>query len=227
LDDPDIELIPIDFFLYSKRTANGDYILVDRLIEQAVSGPHDASFCRLAIFAFNLANSGTWRNSLWPDGQVAGWANQLIREVAWERRGWHRHAFEKLFLLRFLRDHVKGTDGTLRKMRNNYWFMLSVYGIFDGPKSEPINLEAETWAEDAIQLSWDRLIFDGAVSDRDDLGVLSEAFLDKEIYKLLGCDKDLGLRLAMRAAAKYSGARMMSRFKQLRDLGVMAGREAA
>jgi hypothetical protein len=227
LNDPAIELIPMDFFLYSKPAADDDYILVDQLVERAVNRPLDLPFFRLAIFAFHLANSGTWRKSLWPNGHVAGWANKLIREIAWQRGAWRRHAFERSSLLTFLREHVEATDGTLRKMRNNYWFMLSVNGIFEGRQSDPINLEPESWGEDAIQLFWDRLIFDGVVAERDDLRVLPDTFLEHEIYKLLGCDREFGLRLAMRAARTYSGPRMASRFDQLRELGVLPGRRAA
>lgn len=80
ISDRDRQLIPMNFFLYSIPGLKEDYILVDQLVDVAMT-PYDGEFAQLALFAFHLANSGTWRNSPWPDGKVAGWANDFNSRI--------------------------------------------------------------------------------------------------------------------------------------------------
>jgi hypothetical protein len=76
--DPDRELIPLNFFLCTTPRLNNDFVMVDRLVERAIV-PYDADFAKLSFFAFNLAMSGSWLRTKWPDGKVAGWANEFVR----------------------------------------------------------------------------------------------------------------------------------------------------
>jgi hypothetical protein len=66
----------MNFFLYSIRGVNEDYLLVDQLVDAAMD-PYNQQFAQLALFSFHMANSGKWRNSYWPDGKVAGWAKRI------------------------------------------------------------------------------------------------------------------------------------------------------
>src|SRR5215216_5684204 len=65
ITDPDRQLIPMNFFLYSAAGNDDDFILVDRLVEISLERSYDKRFAQLALFAFHLANSGHWRNSKW------------------------------------------------------------------------------------------------------------------------------------------------------------------
>src|ERR1700686_4471131 len=87
IGDSDQELLAINFFLYSMRGINEDFVLVDKLVDCAFEA-YSADFSRLALFALHVASSGNWHRSKWPDGRVAGWANELIRTVAWNTGKW-------------------------------------------------------------------------------------------------------------------------------------------
>src|SRR5205823_5648884 len=99
----------------------------------------------------NLANSGNWRGSEWPDGRVAGWANMLIRDFAWRNGSWSNSAFEKQSLITFIEQNVEGTDNTVRKIRNNYRFMLERADILIDGKIQPPDF-ATLWVIRAPQL---------------------------------------------------------------------------
>jgi len=62
-----------------------------------------------------LAASGNWHHSKWPDGRVAGWANELIRAIAWKAGQWKNEAFTEGALKSFLDERIDG--GKLRKER--------------------------------------------------------------------------------------------------------------
>src|SRR5258708_35117118 len=105
IGDKDRELIPMNFFLYSVLGAKEDYILVDQLVD-AATDPYSQQFAQLALFSFHLANSGKWRNSLWLDGRVAGWANEFIL-AAWSKDDWAEEAFADDQLLAFVKRRVE------------------------------------------------------------------------------------------------------------------------
>src|SRR4051812_22936335 len=56
IGDQDLELIPMNFFLYSMPTIRDDFILIDGLVELACRHPYDIQFAKFALFAFHLAN---------------------------------------------------------------------------------------------------------------------------------------------------------------------------
>jgi hypothetical protein len=90
--------------------------------------------------------------------------------------------------------------------------------IVDGSFQEP-NFR-DTWYVDAVQLFWDRSIFDGKLSATSNQAAFEEAFLDEEIYKLLACDKEQGITFARAAFREYSKNRRAERAKQLSKLRV-------
>jgi hypothetical protein len=214
LRDNNIDLIPIDFFLYSKKESANDYLLVDTFVELALDRPYDSQFAKLAVFDFHLANSGNWRGSEWPDGSVAGWANVLVRDLAWKGGAWTNSVFEKQRLLEFFEEHVEGVHDTRRKMRNNYRFMLEHAGLLIDGKIQPTNV-ATLYAISAPQLFWDRQIFDGKLRSSSPQSEYEDLFLKHEVYKLLNCGRDQGQALAKSAFRDYSKTRLKERFKQI------------
>jgi hypothetical protein len=111
IQDADLELIPINFFLHSMHGLNDDFIVVDRLVDRTFVA-YDADFAKLALFAFHLAMSGSWRHSKWPDGKVAGWANDFVRRVAWNGGRWSSAAFTKQSLKKYLEEAIDGKSVT-------------------------------------------------------------------------------------------------------------------
>jgi len=219
------QLIPMNFFLYSHPGIKDDFILVDRLVEIAAGQPYNDQFARLALFAFHLANSGSWRNSKWPDGRVVGWANELIRVVAWKDGAWTDSAFETDSLNKFIERNIDGEPITKRKVLTNYRYMLESAGILVDGNLEPLNLR-ERWFIDAVELFWDRQVFDGSLPAGASATIFEKLFFDHEIYKPLGCEEAQGRAFVRAAWPEYSKDRREHRFEQLRGLRD-AGRIAA
>jgi hypothetical protein len=121
--DRDRQLIPMNFFLYSNPGVTDDFILVDQLVDAAFD-PYNEQFAQLALFAFHVANSGGWRNSPWIDGAVAGWANELIRTVAWLKDDWAEGSFSEEALGKFIDSRMDAQPVTKRKVLTNYRYML-------------------------------------------------------------------------------------------------------
>jgi hypothetical protein len=215
IGNSDLELIPMNFFLYSKEGIEQDYILVDRLVERSIE-PYDKDFAELALFAFHLANSGTWRQSKWRDGAVAGWANALIRELAWRNDTWTSDIFQERPLASFLGQHLEGTSGTRRKVLTNYRYMLRSAGVLVRGKIQPVDRDIK-WRIDATQLFWDRQLFDGLLSPSSNRKSFETSYLDHEIYKLLRCSEEQGRAFVAGAFRDYS-ERLANRVKQVRGL---------
>jgi hypothetical protein len=75
---------------------------------------------------------------------------------------WTEGAFQGRDLERFIRSRIDGERVTKRKVLTNYatCWRAPVFCSVDSHSLYPANLD---WAVDAIQLFWDRQIFDGAL----------------------------------------------------------------
>jgi hypothetical protein len=212
----------MNFFLYSVPGEKDDYLLVDQLVDAAMD-PYDLQFGRLALFAFHMANSGKWRKSQWPDGKVAGWANELIL-AAWDRDDWAADAFSDKQLFEFIQRHLDAEEVTQRKVFTNYRYMLKSAGVLSAARLQPQDLR-QRWLIDAILLFWDRGIFDGLLKATSNLGALESALIDDEIYKLIRCNKDQCRTFARAAFPEFAGGQGLDRARQLqrlRDAGAIA-----
>lgn len=222
IGDSDRELIPMNFFLYSVLGTTEDYLLVDQLVD-AAADPYNAQFAQLALFSFHLANSGKWRKSPWHDGRVAGWANDFIL-TAWDRDDWTEEAFSDERLFAFIERRVDAEPVTQRKVFTNYRYLLKSAGVLDEERLQPNNLR-QRWFVDAVQLFWDREIFDGGLNSSAGLRTLETALIDKDVYKLLRCSKDQCRVFARAAFAEFSQGQAVERATQLqtlRDAGAIA-----
>jgi hypothetical protein len=102
--------------------------------------------------------------------------------------------------------------------------MLRSAGVLDDAGLRPNNLR-QRWLVDAVQLFWDREIFDGSLSAMAGLRVLEGTLIDKEIYKLLRCSKDQCTIFARAAFAEFSQGQALDRAREiekLRDAGAIA-----
>jgi hypothetical protein len=222
--DNDRQLIPLNFFLHSLRGVKEDRVLVDRLVEAAVERRYNKDFAQLALFAFHLARSGHWRGSKWPDGRVAGWANDFISDVAGRKGSWNSAAFHETRLTEFLEEKLDAEPVTRRKVFTNYQFMLESAGVLVDGKLQPPNY-AQRWYLDAVQLFWDRHFLDGHLPPGGTSRTLEEAFFDGQIYKLLNCDETQArvfVRTAMREYLPRMLASRVGQLQALRDAGAIA-----
>jgi hypothetical protein len=223
ISDGDRQLIPMNFFLYSREGIEDDFILVDQLVDVSMD-PYGPQFAQLALFAFHLANSGSWRNSQWSDGRVAGWANELIRDVAWLKDDWAGGAFAEDALSKFIERRIEGEPVTKRKVLTNYRYMLESAGVLVGGELQPIDLR-QRWFIDAVQLFWDRQIFDQALPATASRTILEDSLIEHEVYKLLRCDKKQCQAFARAAFGEYSqgqGAERIAQVNTLKGLGLIA-----
>jgi hypothetical protein len=212
LEDRYRELIPLDFFLFSTRGTNDDYVLPDELVRQSLMTPYSRTFDLLALFAFHFAQSGTWRKAICDDGRVAGWSNEFIRQNVWQDNAWQRAALGDECILGFIASRVEGTDKTHTKMFTNYRHMLRVSGVFEGFTADPIDLQPEQWGAKACMIAWDRMMYRGDLDTVPNRDELLSAFLQEEIYKLFGCSKKFGLEIARDAAGEYVNLGAVNRF---------------
>jgi len=222
INDHDLELIPMNFFLYSMPGNDNDFVLADTLGECAIQRPYSTDFAKLSLFAFHLANSGSWRQSKWADGGVAGWANLFIRKSAWDHDSWSSGAFQDEFLEKFIEEHVHGKS--THKVFTNYRFMLRSAGVIVDGKLQTFDF-TERWFIDAVQLFWDRHTFDGFLREGSNLADYRASFFDQGIHRLLACGKEQADAFIAFAFREYSNSRMAQCFDQIRNLkrdGVIA-----
>lgn len=221
--DGDRQLIPLNFFLHSIQGVNEDFVLVDQLVDAAAS-PYSDQFAQLALFAFHLADSGTWRGTKWPDGKVAGWANELIRDVAWMGDDWVGGAFGEAALTAFINDRIDAEPVTKRKVFTNYRYMLHSAGVLVDDALQPQDLR-QRWFIDAVLLFWDRQILDGKLPATANSRALEDALLTNEIFKLLRCNQDQCIAFARAAFPEFFPAQAQDRatqIRELRDAGLIA-----
>ncbi|WP_315766871.1 MULTISPECIES: hypothetical protein [unclassified Bradyrhizobium] len=221
--DRDRQLIPLNFFLYNAPANPEDLVLVDRLVDAAIERPYNVDFAQLALFAFHLAQSGTWRHTRWPNGQVAGWANELVRE-SWTEGRWSAGAFTEAALTEYFESALDAEAVTRRKVFTNYRFMLRSAGVLKGDELQAPNY-AQRWYIDAVELFWDRQYFEGNVIRGASSRVLEEVFFDHEAYKLLNCDEAQAKVFTRVAAREYLPTILAARHDQieiLRTRGVLA-----
>jgi hypothetical protein len=224
VSDINRQLIPMNFFLYSVPGPTDDYLLVDQFVEVALDSAYGPEFSQLSLFVFHQANSGRWKNSPWPDGRVAGWANDYIREISSSKGAWPNRAFDEGAIADFLDSRIDAEPVTKRKMLTNYRYMLHSAGVLVNDELQSENLR-QRWHVDAVQVFWDRLVFDSAVPANAKGSMLEEVLIDNEVFKLLRCDKDQCRAFARAAYAEFSdgqGAARVSQIDQLRIRGMVA-----
>jgi hypothetical protein len=210
--DRDRQLIALNFFLCSEVKPEGDFVLIDEFVAQAIKNQHNQNFDRLALFSLHLAQSGRWHRSRWPDGRVAGWCNEFIRKVAWHEGAWLTSAFDEKSIIRFLDRNVSALPNTMRKILTNYQYLVKISGLLENAGTPYINTESEKWGAAACNLFWDRLTYQGETSLRSTKGELLAGFFKHEIHKLLGCTEKVGLGIAEVAAEQYVKSGGVSRF---------------
>jgi len=216
IGDSDLELIPLNYFLYSVPRPKDTFVMVDRLVERATAS-YDDDFAKLSLFTFNLAMSGTWPRSKWPDGRVAGWANEFFRTIAGKNGEWNHGAQIEGALRSFIKDRIDAEASTKRKIFTNYRYMLVSAGALLDGRLQKLNLMTN-WPIYATQLFWDRQIFAGGLQRSSGQKEFEAAFFNHEVHKLLGCGLEQGRAFVRGAYRDYFGKALEQRFQQLEKL---------
>ena len=78
ISDPNVQLIPINFFLHNTVTNNANYVTADELVRHAINNPHSRRFDQLAIFSMHLSRMGR-RTGVAGSSRGAAFARDFVR----------------------------------------------------------------------------------------------------------------------------------------------------
>jgi hypothetical protein len=146
------DYIPINFFLLNQPRADGDYLLVDELVFQALSFPHSARFDQIALFAFIFSMVGTWKGARSYQEQPALWAKRYVADRIGPIFHWNTSRISADDIQRFVqadpRYHAQGS----RKLATNLNYLFKV-----GKLEALVSSTLERWWVDALFLALDRI----------------------------------------------------------------------
>lgn len=201
IDDPFLELIPINFFMHNKDGA----MSVDELVYQSVARPHTIRFDRLALFALHLNRVGHGPRVV---ERPAMWANEFVRERLWSAEVWHESALPNASIDPFIEDRMAAQRDVRIKCRNNYRHLFELCEYWPTTLSL-INSGAEQWISSALFLAWDRFILERGSPRRQ---ALLDLISHEEIHKLLGVSETYALQHAESITDLYLSVGNIGRF---------------
>lgn len=149
------DYIPINFFLFNRQEHGEDWIVVDELVFQALTGKPGERFDRLALFAFNLSFAGRFKRANASQRRPAMWANRYIAERVARDLNWDTRRVNADDIERFVGSDVRYQAEGTRKLATN---LNHLYKI--GKLSAFANERVERWWVDALFLALDRIIED-------------------------------------------------------------------
>jgi hypothetical protein len=201
----DLQLIPINFFLFNALHQQKLHLEIDELVFQAIEQPHSLVFDRLALFALNLSQVGGLKAG------GADWAREFVQERLWVNGYWKRAMLSKERLEEFLRERLDARPEVRNKCITNYRHLYELAGYFDD-REEYIENRDGTWLCSAIILAWDRAILAGRLPKDATEAQLGKYADDAAIHNLLGVPKEFGERLARSLAGSYADYEGTRRF---------------
>ena len=173
------DFIPLNFFLLNAIQDGESVILVDELVYQALTRPHDADFDSLALLAFNNSFVGTWVTAEGWQRYPAVWAFHYITERLALQLRWDTDKVDADDIEEFVSKDPRYQGATSRKLATNLAYMYKVGGIAQLSASSV----DENWAN-AVFLALDRLSaessdFDAQATMEDLLGMLRLTRFDR------------------------------------------------
>lgn len=202
INDRNLELIPINFFLHNR----GGQLSVDELVMQAVTKSHSLAFDRLSLFALHLNRAGSGGSVV---SRPAMWANEFVREKLWREDAWHTSVLTEEVMDRFIDDRMNAAEVVRTKCRSNYRHLFELCDYI--PASlDIINAGSDQWIGPALFLAWDRAILDGGKAAKPDL---LDLVVQDELHKLLGTSQLYATQQADGLASLYLEAGNVGRFK--------------
>jgi len=152
-------LIPLNFFLYNQEVDGDNYIIPDQLVLEALAKPHDQSFDRLAMSAFNFSRVGTWRGARPWQAYPAPWARRFAVEEVWDGSAWDTRKITTERIESFMEGNMIYGGDTPHKFATNLHFLYDRSSLIGLTSSE-----REDWWASALFLFLDRCTMDGEVS---------------------------------------------------------------
>jgi hypothetical protein len=207
IGDPNLQLIPINFFLFNTGSSDTSPLAVDELVFQAVEQPHTALFDRLALFALNLSNVGNIGSGGTP------WARDFVAERLWSEGFWRRSELEIEALDSFLRTALDARPEVRVKCRSNYRHLFELTGYLD-VNEEFIDNRDGQWLSSAVLLAWDRGMLSAQIPEQPTTEQLGEFIRKNRLARLLGVPEAFAEQLAFRLGPAYAEYRGIRRFDQ-------------
>jgi hypothetical protein len=204
INDADLELLPINFFLHN----NEGKLSVDELVFQAIQYNHSIKFDQLSLFCFHLNQVGTPPNGI---SRPALWANEFVRETLWNNSVWSTASLEKDTLDSVINSKVDADIGVKIKCRTNYRHLFELCGYLPS-RLDTINSMSDNWLASAFFLAWDRYILEHGETTRESL---LQYIDDNEVYKLCGISKEQSSLQAQRLVDFYITAGNIQRFQPI------------
>ena len=215
IEDPNLQLIPINFFLFNNGPSKTSLLAVDELVFQAVEQPHSIVFDRLGLFALHLSQVGNQRSGGTP------WAREFVVERLWARGFWRRAELDPAPLDTFLSTALDARNEVRIKCRTNYRHLFKLCGYLEWQGEEIDNRDAP-WLSSAVLLAWDRGMLSGEIPENPTQEQLDDFVTARGVFKLLGVPEDFAKGLASRLAPPYIEAGAVGRFTQPADREVPA-----
>jgi hypothetical protein len=196
ISDPNLQLIPINFFLFNRGPAQGSLLAVDELVFQAIEQPHSIVFDRLALFAVHLSNVGKM-----PTGGTP-WAREFVLNRLWSDGFWRRAELQPDRIDSFLQTAMDARSEVRTKCRTNYRHLFDLAEYLNGTEAEIENRDAP-WLSPALILAWDRGILSGLIAPSPTVDQLVGFVRGQRIYQLIGVPQEFAERLASSLAPPY------------------------
>ena len=149
------DYIPINFFLFNRPRNGIDYIIVDELVFQAITGNHTQRFDKLALFAFNFSYAGVFKGAKPFQRRPALWATAYVKERLARQLDWDTQRVNADDIESFLISEPRYVAETARKVATNLAHLYRIGRVAD-LRSDRI----DRWWVDALFLALDRLIED-------------------------------------------------------------------
>lgn len=214
--DPNLELIPINFYLHNSVVDGENIVSVDELVFQAVTQPHTLHFDRLALFALhlNMAGDRVGQNGV---RAPALWAKEFVVERLWHAGGWLSEQLEVATMDDFIFPLLDAENPVRTKCRSNYRHLYELCGYVPS-STRYINTGYEHWMTSAVFLALDRLCLENAAARRtNNFREFARWLVNQELYKLIGVpDETLDISVCRTLAADYIRLGGLDRFTRLR-----------
>ena len=185
------DLIPVNFFLFNRPGPDGDNIVVDELVFQALTGKSGDRFDKLAIFAFNFSYAGKFRGASREQRRPALWANRYVRDRLAHGLGWDPKHVDADDIQAFVRDDPRYKAMGSRKVATN---LAHLYKI--GKLKDLASARVGRWWVDALFLALDRLVEDRRIDGEATPDGLLDDLLERSGFQDLAGKQSLEKKLA-------------------------------
>lgn len=146
------DYLPLNFFLFNTIKAGVDFVVADELVFQAVNFRHSANFDKLALFAFNLSQVGTWKRAEVWQSRPALWAYHYIADRVGPVFDWNTKLITAKDIEGFVQSDARYRAETARKLSTNLNYLYQQGRLVDYKSNK-----SDRWWLSASFLALDRV----------------------------------------------------------------------